>query len=217
MCSIVASFKKEKLQELIEKNQFRGNFSYSYTELEDNGAPTAQLKGFGEFPPKIIREEKYKISHVQAPTGGMLKDCKRIHPTEINLSMLWHNGLITPKGVKFLQKEVEVEEDFDTLLLHKFIEKYNFNFEKLSEVEGLFSCVMLVVDQLYLFRTKHGQLWIDEDMNISSIEFKNSVCIPYDKVYEVDLKNKKLIEVSSFKTKRYNIIINSSNKFEELL
>ncbi len=217
MCSIVASYSKEKLEELIEKNQFRGNFSYSYTELERNGVPHSQLKGFGKFPHNIISEERYKISHVQAPTGGMIKDHKRIHPTEINLSMLWHNGLITPRGIKFLQNNLNSKETFDTLLIHKYLEKNNFNFSKLSEIEGLFSCLMLVKDTLYIFRTKHGQLWIDKNMNISSVEFENSFCIPYDKVYKIDFQTLKLIEKNSFKTKRFNFIIKESERFEELL
>ena len=81
MCSIIASFKKEKLEALVDLNQFRGNFSFSYLELE-TGESTKQ---FGRYNKDVIvNNQNYKISHLQAPTGGLIQDINRIHPTMIN-------------------------------------------------------------------------------------------------------------------------------------
>lgn len=211
MCSIIASYSKNKLEELVDLNQFRGNFSFSYLEFE-NDKLTHPTKKFGPYDKNIINNNfNYKISHLQAPTGGLIQDINRIHPTIINNSKLYHNGIITPRGIKFLQNKLNSDETFDTLLLHKAIE--TFGFEILSEIEGLFSCLYIKDDKISIFRTKHGKLYIDEEMSISSERFeglggsKCPKCINYDTVYEVDLVNKKVNTISKFKTLRYNIVV----------
>ena len=202
MCSIIASFKKEKLEALVDLNQFRGNFSFSYLELE-TGKSTKQ---FGQYNKDVIENnQNYKISHLQAPTGGLIQDINRIHPTTINDSKLYHNGIITPRGIKFLQNKLNSTETFDTFLLHKAIEE--FGFDILSEIEGLFSCLYIKDGKIFIFRTKHGKLYIDEDMSISSERFENSKCINYDTIYELDLINKNVNIINKFKTPRCNIIV----------
>lgn len=205
MCSIIASYSRDKFQELIDLNQFRGNFSYSYTEFENNRIQE-QIKNFGEFNlGDLGYNYSYKIGHVQAPTGGMIKDTNRIHPVNTENIMLWHNGLLTPRGIKFLQNKLGVDETFDTFLLTLAIEK--FDFEILNEIEGLFSCLMIKSGKIYVFRTKHGKLYIDNDMNISSERFENSKCIDADTVYELDIIKLKYNIISKFKTKRFNFAI----------
>jgi hypothetical protein len=199
MCSIICSYKKDVLENLIDINQFRGNFSFSYTEIGKH--PEIQVKGWGDFEKDIIRNnDLYKITHVQAPTGGIAKDFSRIHPTIIEDTMLWHNGILTPRGITYCQKKLNTSEGFDTLLLHRMILEHGF--ESLSEIEGLFSCVYFN-KEVYMFRTKHGKLYIDDDKNISSEEFKDSRCIYADRIYRVDT----LEVVDTFKTKRFNFII----------
>ena len=205
MCSIIGGFESEKVKELIELNQFRGNFSYSYTEFNEELGLVFQAKGFDEFPLGIISKDYYKICHVQAPTGGLLKDHKRIHPVMNKNDMLWHNGLLTPKGTSFLQQKLNTTEEFDTKLLFDALQKYSFDI--LNDIEGLFSCLYIKDNRMYLFRTKHGKIYIDDNMNISSERFENSKCINADTIYEVDLKNKNLIEIDRFKTKRFNFVI----------
>ena len=191
MCSIVGSFSKEKFTELMQLNQFRGNFSYSVSlyNIIDKKI-TFQSKSFGEYSSKVLD----------------ILDTTRIHPTNVENTFLWHNGIITSRGVKNLQKNLETQDTFDTLLLNKSITQ---NFDYLSHIEGLFTC--LFVDEnkgkVNIFRTKHGKLFVDEDLNISSEKFKNSKCINYDTVYELDFINKKLNIIQKFKTLRYNIII----------
>jgi hypothetical protein len=198
MCSIIGGTQREKLIELVHLNQHRGNFSYSYTDIVTGES----IKGFGDFPVDIIKGDNYKILHVQAPTGGLIEDTNRIHPTKIQDTLHWHNGLLTPRGIKFCQKKLNTNETFDTLLLHKML--YYYGFEILSDIEGLFSCVYKEQDSLYVFRTKHGKLFIDDEMYLSSERFDNSKCINYDTVY---MMKDKLIDIRYFKTKRFNYVI----------
>lgn len=202
MCSIVASFNKKNLEDLVDLNQFRGNFSFSYLEFE-----TGELtKQFGQYNKSVINNNlNYKVSHLQAPTGGLIQDINRIHPTNIDNTKLYHNGIITPRGIKFLQNKLNSTETFDTWLLHKAIEEFGFNI--LSEIEGLFSCLYIKDDKIFIFRTRHGKLYIDEEMNISSERFENSKCINYDTVYELDIINKNVNTINKFKTLRCNIVV----------
>jgi len=209
MCSIISTTSDTKALELLELNQHRGNFSYSMTTLQSN-LPTSQVKGFGEFPKEILKDNERMIIHVQAPTGGLIKDHKRIHPVQnINdpRNFLYHNGLLTPKGIKFLQNQPNIKhnETFDTKLLFDAIRLYGW--EILSKIEGLFSCVYGRSGEIYMFRSKHGKLFIDNDMNISSERFNNSKCINSDTIYKIDFKNNKLIEIDKFKTLRFNFVV----------
>ena len=217
MCSIFGSFDKDVIKKLLKLNQFRGNFSYSITQGDK------VVKDFGPFDTDRLDEfndEDYIICHVQAPTGGMIKDRDRIHPTEDVNSKLWHNGLLKPKGIKYLQEDLDETITFDTKLLHKHLLKSNFT--RLSAIEGLFSCVFQYANEIFLFRTKHGKLYINEDLSISSVRFsgisklhrplEKSKNINYDTVYKLDLNsrtlNNALTKVGKFETKKYNYIIN---------
>ena len=212
MCSIVGSFDKDSFENLVDLNQFRGNFSYSFSIYDINEKRVKeQTKGFGQFDKSLIKNaiskpHIYYIGHLQAPTGGLLKDENRIHPTIIGNSMLWHNGILTPRGIKYLQKNLSTDEIFDTKLLHQAILSSEY-IKLLSNTEGLFSCLFYDRD-LYVFRTKHGKLFIDNNMSISSERFDNSKCINYDTFYHLDFKNMKLSAGEKFTTARYNIIIN---------
>lgn len=211
MCSIVASFSKDKIKELIKINQYRGNFSYSISLLDINEMIIKeQVKDFGMFNEQVLdkcyeSDSIYYICHVQAPTGGLLKDLDRIHPTKLNNSYLWHNGIITPRGMNWLQEfSWNKNITFDTKALHNQL--YNSVFDDLSYIEGLFSCLYLD-EYLTMFRTKHGKLYIDNDLNISSERFENSKCINYDAIYQFDFKNKLIKDILKFKTKKFNIIV----------
>ena len=203
MCSIFGSFDKSKIEELAVLNQHRGTFSYSLTQDKRT------CKDFGEFDPSVIDTVKstnsYMIGHVQAPTGGMVEDFNRIHPTSIGSSLLWHNGLLTPRGIKHLQDSLKTDEEFDTKLLHEHLVKNNFT--GLGEIEGLFTCVFKLGEDYYIFRTKHGKLYVNDNLDISSEKFEGSKCINYDTIYKMDFERMKLMEVSYFKTKRFNYII----------
>lgn len=208
MCSIIGSFDKQTLCDLVDINQHRGNFSFSYTQMTENGL-TPIHKEFGQYDYFAINDNNgnYNISHLQAPTGGLVQDKDRIHPTQINDTYLYHNGIITPRGMKYMQNynNQGLTETFDTKLLHNHI--YNFGLSELSNIEGLFACVYIMGNTIYLFRSKHAKLYIDDKLSISSERFTNSKCINYDTIYELNLQNNSLAEVGYFTTKRYNIIV----------
>lgn len=203
MCSIVASKKNDTINDLIKINQFRGNFSYSFTSLDANNNIINQEKEFGLFSSSKPIEASFYIAHVQAPTGGLIKDYNRIHPTQINNTYLWHNGIIVPKGIRFIQSKINTDETFDTRLLHLALD--TFGFDILNEIEGLFACLYIKENNIFIFRTKHAKLYIDDDMNISSERFNNSKCINYDTIYKVNENNLEVF--GSFKTLRYSIIV----------
>lgn len=207
MCSIIAGWKSEVVKDLIDINQHRGNFSYSYTEF--NNKPSCQVKDFGPFNKSLIECNCYKVCHVQSPTSSLKEDESRIHPVTNNNNMLWHNGIVTPRGIKHLQKILITDEEFDTKLIFDSLEK--FGFDILSDIEGLFACLYYNDDSFYIFRSKHAKVYIDADMNISSEKFENSFCLPYDIIYKIHLQDKFLEEVCNFKTKRYNIVISGDN------
>ena len=203
MCSIFGSFNKNRVIELAELNQFKGTFSYSLTQDDRSH------KAFGKFDNDIVNDivqtDNYVIGHVQAPTGGMVKDDNRIHPTSIGKSLLWHNGLLTKRGIKYLQDYLDTTEEFDTKLLHEYFVRYNFTF--LEKIEGLLTCIFKHGSDFYVFRTKHGKLYVNDELELSSERFEGSKCINYDTIYKMNFAEKRLQPVSYFKTNRYNFII----------
>lgn len=205
MCSIIGSRSNDILRELIKLNSHRGNFSYSMSRVVDNKVQS-QIKGFGPFDTSKIEDTTdYRVCHIQAPTGGLIKDIDRIHPTKIDNSYLFHNGILTHKGMDILNQKNNSNITFDTLLLHTLVNKYGFDI--LSEVDGLFTCLYIDNDDIFVFRTKHGKLYIDKDINISSERFGNAKCINYDTVYKLNIVNKTINEVHTFKTLSYNFVV----------
>lgn len=207
MCSIIGSYDPEQLKLLVELNQHRGNFSYSISMFDEDGITIN--KEFGDFDfdaVKVADPNDYILCHVQAPTGGLVKDRDRIHPIRYDNSLLWHNGILTDAGIKYLQEATKSTETFDTYLLVKALEL--FGIDILSKVEGLFSCVWKNNEnEFFVFRTKHGKLYVDDFLSISSERFANSRCINSDTVYRINWNQKKLEVTTHFKTMMYNFII----------
>ena len=197
--------KKENLQHLVDINQFRGNYSYSISALSDT--LTILKKDFGEFPEvsTLNLNDGFYACHVQAPTGGMIPDKDRIHPSELPDSALYHNGIITPRGVAYMQDKLQTTETFDTKLLHGMIDRYGF--ECLSDIEGGFACLYIKQNNIYIFRTKHLKLHFSSDM-ITSERAEGTKMINADTIYKVSVQDKLSLEpIDTFKTKRYNYII----------
>jgi len=212
MCSIVSSYSKDKIVELIELNKHRGNFSYSISIYD----PLRQMvvysfKSFGDFnydklESIYVGDSQYIICHIQAPTGGLTKNEDRIHPTRLGSSHLWHNGLLKPAAIKKLQKSLATEESFDTMLLHDKLQTSK-DYKVLSDIEGLFSC-MYSNNGLNIFRTKHGKLYVDDALNISSEKFDGSKCINFDTIYSINFSTNVVQCIDTFKTFRFNFVIN---------
>jgi len=196
---------KKNLQGLVDLNQYRGNFSYSYSVLNEH---LDIKKDFGDFP-EVDQlpgdEDSWCIGHVQAPTGGLLKDRTRIHPTQSQNTYLYHNGIITPRGIEFMQADLNTDETFDTLLLHQMIDKHGFNI--LSDIEGGFGCVYITPNGMFIFRTRHITLFISKT-GISSERGTDMLCINPDVVYKINLdKDISYSNIAEFKTKKYNFSI----------
>ena len=196
MCAIVGSFSKSKAKELYQLNSYRGELSYSLTtfrsmSLCSNVVIQLTYKSPGKIPDSLIdncpiNEGDYIITHSQAPTTST----KNIHPATCNGALLWHNGIIKQKTF--------TAETWDTeWLLNKIITE---GWKSLSDVDGTFACIMYWNKKLYVFRNEISPLFIDKDMNISSTKTADMVSINPNKVYIIDMQNKKLDEVASFTT-----------------
>lgn len=211
MCSIIGSFSIDKIKELVVLNQHRGNFSFSISTFDTETHELIQrCKCFGEFDFLALEScnespTTYFICHIQAPTGGLLKELDRIHPTAISNTYLWHNGIIQPAGMEFLNQINSSVGTFDTRELHQAI--VDDSLDVLSLIEGLFTCVYVKDDGVRIFRTKHGKLYVDEELNLSSERFENSKCINYNSVYKLDFSKKMLQYESEFKTLNFNFVI----------
>jgi len=175
MCSIIGSFSKEKIVDLVKLNLYRGqhSYSYSYYNPEDNNIQVT--RGLGEIPLDNINipEGCYCIAHMQAPTTEN-KDINSVHPAQLGSSFLWHNGIIKSKWIEKRKEHIEVSEypnrnnSWDTfLILRQYLEDGHLN-----NIDGTFSCVYYSpMEGLQLFRNEISPLFIDKDHNISSTKF----------------------------------------------
>lgn len=206
MCAIIGSFDIKSILKLVEKNQHRGRVAYSISLYNiKSGMVTSEYK-LGEFNSEFLKSMNtdgcYVVCHLQSPTGTGYSDEKRRHPSVVNNSYLWHNGILMPSTIKMLQEKY-YESTFDTHLLHQWL----LSRGKLNEIEGSFACLFIVDNSMKIFRSKHAKLYIDDNMTISSESFFESKCINADRIYMMDLEKGSLVIESYFKTKRYNIII----------
>jgi len=206
MCAIFGSKDKEKFLELAELNQYRGNFAHSTTVFQTGmfqHYPDAEKvihittnTAEGEFKDSITMSKEYKITyylgHVQAPTTDSVKT----HPSNINGDLLWHNGIIKDYQVQEWKHELGNVE-WDTELLHRHLVLGN----DLDNVDGTFSCARYTKDNLYLFRNEISPLFYDEDMNISSTKFDNSLETESGVMYQMNLVNNSLELINRFETK----------------
>ena len=207
MCAIFGSKDKDKFLELAELNQYRGNFAHSTTVFQTGlfqHYPDAERvvhvttnTGEGEFKDSItMSEEEYKttyyLGHVQAPTT----DSVETHPSNINGDLLWHNGIIKDYQVQEWKQELG-NRDWDTELLHRHLVLGG----DLDNVDGTFSCARYTKDNLYLFRNEISPLFYDEDMNISSTKFDNSLETESGVMYQMNLVNNSLELINRFETK----------------
>jgi hypothetical protein len=195
MCAIVGSFDKDKFLELIELNSKRGSFSHSFTLIDKNFHIQYISKEFGEFRKELIDNYKdgmYIIGHIQAPTGGIIKDYNRIHPAQEKGTLLWHNGILKDLYIKDLQERFNTDITWDTHLLL-------MNKDMLEDVNGTFSCLELKEDEyLKIYRNSDSPMFIDDDLNISSTKFIGSKSTTHNQVYSIDFINKKIDIISKW-------------------
>ena len=210
MCSIIGSFDKNKIIELNEINSIRGSFSYSigYIDTSTNFFHITN-QGFGEPPLEkslkySIFDNNYIVVHRQAPTSGLIEDPKRIHPAieydEKNniYHCLYHNGIVKSQQLKKLEELYNQSFPWDTkAILIDIISKGLEN--SLSSLDASFACLYIVSSkEILLFRNNSSIIYYDKYLNISSQKFNNSIELPSNKIFSIDLKNRKLDEINSF-------------------
>lgn len=200
MCAIVGSFDKDKFKELIVLNTYRGNHSYSFAEYNVESKKFSSIvKDFGYFDfsnLNCIEEGNYLVGHVQAPTTDS-KDKESIHPSVLNKTFLWHNGIIKEDCVKELQINLDSNHKWDTKLLHQWVAED----KDLSNIDGTFSCLYADNNSLFLFRNEISPMFIDNDFNLSSTKFENSTPTIANELLIIDFFNSELITKKKFRTK----------------
>lgn len=192
MCSIVGSFNFKKAKELCEANYYRGslNHSISYIDIESNIIEVNRFKGPLDLDNILSYPNKYIIVHQQAPT----QNSNFIHPAEFYSQYLWHNGLLKFDCVKKFKEKYKIDNIWDTYYILREMQSLNF-----TELDGSYACLYFK-DNLYMFRNNLSPLYIDNDLNVSSTRFKDSISLKSESLFHIDLQNKHLIEVLQFKT-----------------
>ena len=198
MCSIIGSFDKDTIVDLCELNAYRGQHSHSisYYDLEHNDFFMIE-KSLGpiKYDKIDIPNKHYCIVHMQAPTTD-IKDDFSVHPAWIDRDVLWHNGILKAKEITRLQEKYHTNVEWDTyiLLMHMMSEGTP------DCIDGTFSCLWYDSYRLYLFRNEISPMFIDDDFNISSTKFKNSLPTQPNSVllFEPGLKN--IVPILHFNT-----------------
>ena len=188
MCSIIGSYNKDTIYNLIALNAYRGQHSWSITYYDTTfNCIKSVTRGMGEIPKDLINigMSEYCIVHMQAPTTSN-KDMDTVHPAQINDNYLWHNGIIKADWVKKRKQEIELIEypnsmnEWDTYLI---LRQYVLT-KDLNNIDGTFACLMASDDKLYLFRNEIAPLFIDKYNSISSTRFEGAVLIKPNIVWE---------------------------------
>lgn len=198
MCSIIGSKSKQVLSELAELNAYRGTHSHSVYTFDENYNIIYSYRGFG---PLVVSDHptlgSYYIAHQQAPTTDA-KDEQAIHPAQIDSSLLWHNGIIKEDDVKRLQSIYNTPNNWDTLLLLAHYLKTG----NIEDVDGTFACMLYDNGKLCMFRNEISPLFYNEQGDISSTKFENSISLDANKVLTFDpLSDNMFNVVAEFTTK----------------
>lgn len=208
MCSIFASFNIFIYNELSKRNSYRGRklssgkylstiFEYDVNENEIKSRADKELdhKELGLL--RIASDDYYYIGHCHAPTTSSKTALLNNHPSRIENSLLWHNGIIKSECISEMQRGLNIDDDWDTKLLHHWIlEDYS-----LGDVDGSFSCLFYDGTKFKLFRNEIAPMFIDNEFNLSSVKFEGARLTTSNIIFEIDLKNKYLHGISTFKTK----------------
>lgn len=202
MCGIFASFNRDKFLELSQLNAYRGSQSSSVVHFNPGWGVSTINRAPGFLDPFKVRDDSsFKIGHLQAPTTDA-EAISSIHPAgiEFGTKLLWHNGIVKQFEVERLQKKYQTDEKWDTMLLLYELQDPETWLANLSSINGSFACVYVEGDMLYLFRNEISPLFIDADLNISSVKFPGSESMTPNCVHMVDFQTRTLMEVGSFHT-----------------
>lgn len=184
------------INELSLLNSSRGSFSYSITTLDykEGHFHNPQIfRDFGSFNIDKVPEKKYKICHIQDPTG-YVRNFDTIHPAEKENSLLWHNGIIKEYCCEVLREKQQTDCMWDTQLL---LNELN-DFKNLDEIDGSFACFFFDKD-IFVFRNLLAPLFFSGS-NFSSMRYDDTFKpLEPEKIFCLtDLTQK---EIFNFKTK----------------
>ena len=201
MCSIIGSFSREKLKELAKLNEYRGQYSHSLYVFDDNKQAVYKHKQKGALDIDAhVLPKGYMIAHQQAPTYEN-KNKDNIHPSEIENTYLWHNGIVKSSNIGYLKSLLNICESWDTRLIH-LIFKAGL---PLDEIDGTFACVGVISNKMYFFTNEICPLFINSKGDISSTKFEDSKRLEPNIIHEVNYNSiNRSIELtmkSKFKTK----------------
>jgi hypothetical protein len=195
MCSLFFSNSKSKFIELIDLNQSRGKFSYSYSGIKNKKFQLIK-KDFGMFDKSLVIEDlDLYVGHCQAPTNGLERNIFRIHPAQINNQFLYHNGILKPE---FLKESSIDYQGWDTFYLNYLLLQ---GFFELDRVDGSFACFLIKNDIFYFFRNSLCPLYIlDKDSIISgsSVKFQELSLIESGWIYEINIQEYKINKYEQF-------------------
>lgn len=197
MCSIFGSYSKTKFIEFANLNQFRGQHSHSICVFDPSEGVKKIIKEKGIFNTNNIPEKEnnqYYIGHVQAPTNGLTEEINnRIHPSiienEKTKTYLWHNGIIKPDQCEKIKNIININENWDTKLLHHSINVSGLRV--INEIDGSFGCIYIEDNGVYIFTSITIRLFYDDYMNLSSVNFEKSKKLKSNKIFKINFKNNK--------------------------
>lgn len=197
MCSIIGSFKREKLIELCELNAYRGQHSHSISYYDPDIQDffyVCRTYGAVDYDMIDIPEGHYCVVHMQAPTTD--SDDDAIHPAQVGGRLLWHNGILKQKEIERLKQKFNSDEGWDTYLL--LVQMINNGTP--TDIDGSFSCLYYNGSNLHLFRNEISPMYIDSDFNISSTKFKDSTPTKENTMFLFRPERKILNEMFTFNT-----------------
>ena len=206
MCGIFASKSKEKFIELMEINAYRGSYSHSIAIVDLQTKNVVRLlKNLGPMDISTIPDSPNKhtwyIGHVQAPTTQDGMCVGNIHPAFEQNNYMWHNGIIKEQCIIELQDKTNSNSNWDTHLLLKY---FNNGYD-LSLIDGTFACV-LINDNINVFRNAISPMFVDDDLNISSVRFLGSIPLEPGIVHIINDEKLKPLDVT-FTTKNNPYIL----------
>lgn len=207
MCSIIGSFDKSLLKEIVKENAYRGQFSYSMSSIDPETYEIYTLKEFGPLTNEIIdtnwKDGFYHLCHTQAPTMGLVQDYSRIHPASIGDIKLWHNGIIKQKWVDKAKIEFENDDEFDTRQFARHINKNiteGISLSKiLSSVDGSFACALVKNNEYIKIFSNDSSIIHHNGINLSSHGMSEFIKVNPYKIYNLNLKDKTFEQEEDFK------------------
>ena len=198
MCSIVGSFDKKTLADLIEANKYRGTSRHSVLAVryENKNIRTAfRAMGDGVFEDfDELPNDCYYIAHHQAPTSHD----SLFHPAKHGNVSVFHNGIIKNRHIKVMQEELGSSSHWDTQLIAEAIDKNGYSC--LKTIDGSFACVVITESEVNIFRNAIAPMFIDDKLSISSTVLPGYATIESEKVWNLDLVLKTRSVVYSFET-----------------